>query len=103
MNTETPFTPGPWRHDGNEVSADAGVIVRSSAAYDLLQEDLNLIAAAPDMYAALKPFAHKQFHEELSGNTQGDDSIVWERNGARLTIGDFRRAVAALAKAEGKS
>ena len=50
---ETKHTPGPWHHNGTEVSADAGVIVRSAAAYDALRKDLDLIVAAPDLLAVL--------------------------------------------------
>lgn len=51
---ETKHTPGPWHHNGTEVSAGGGVIVRSAAAYDALRKDLDLIVAAPDLLDALQ-------------------------------------------------
>lgn len=106
MKAETKFTPAPWEVDiYGDVQANGDDVARLAGDYseEVNASNARLIAAAPDMYAALKPFAQKQFHEVLAGNTQGDDSILWERNGASLTIGDFRCAAAALAKAEGKS
>ena len=41
---------------------------------------------------ALKPFSHKDLSEMHSGNAMGDDSIVFQRNKAVLTIGDFKQA-----------
>jgi hypothetical protein len=40
---------------------------------------------------ALEPFLKPQFSEGLGGNVEGDDSPIYERNGAKLTIFDFRR------------
>ena len=40
---------------------------------------------------AVAPFLKPQFVEILGGNVQGDDSPLYARNGATLTIGDFRR------------
>lgn len=45
---------------------------------------------------ALKPFTHPDLAAVLSHNVQGDDSPVFGRNHALLTIGDFKRAIAAL-------
>jgi hypothetical protein len=60
-----------------------------------------LMAAAPKMLAALKPFALL-----LQSHMHGDDSkgvfgIVGERE-AIITLGDLRKAVIAVAEAEGK-
>jgi hypothetical protein len=50
MKNETRFTPGPWRvHGGYIVSAEL-----DNLATFMNHEDANLIAAAPDMYAALE-------------------------------------------------
>jgi hypothetical protein len=43
------------------------------------------------MRKALEPFLKPQFSEVLGGNVEGDDSPIYERNGAKLTIFDFRR------------
>ena len=40
----------------------------------------------------IKPFTHESLSEQLSGNTIGDDSVVFGRNKAELTLGDFRAA-----------
>ena len=42
--------------------------------------------------AALTPFLHDDLCEVLGGNIQGDDSIVFQRNTAKLTLGHFRAA-----------
>ena len=86
MNTETPFTPGPWRHDGNEVSADAGVIVRSSAAYDALGHDLDLIAAAPEMLDALKRAQDAMRHIGVQPYAYGDNVLAKALHAAELAI-----------------
>lgn len=52
----------------------------------------NLIAKAPKLLEALEPFAHADLSELLGGNVEGDDSIVFQKKDAKLTIGDFRRA-----------
>jgi hypothetical protein len=61
IDTKTPtFTPGPWMFEGDEVTAtDGDVLVAdlslfSSVAADEWQANGRLIAAAPDLYAALK-------------------------------------------------
>jgi hypothetical protein len=45
---------------------------------------------------ALRPFAHDDLQSELGGNVQGDSSPVYGRNRATLTLGDFRKARAAI-------
>ena len=45
---------------------------------------------------ALKPFAHDDLCALLFGNSTGNESIVFQRNDAVLTIGDFMAARAAL-------
>jgi hypothetical protein len=42
--------------------------------------------------AALLPFTHIDLIKKLAGNEQGEESIVYQRNDAVLTLGDFRRA-----------
>jgi hypothetical protein len=50
--SDTKFTPGPWRHDGKTVYTqdhmNIALILHSGTA------DTCLIAAAPDLYAALE-------------------------------------------------
>jgi hypothetical protein len=40
----------------------------------------------------LRAFAHPDLCEVLGGNVEGNASIVFQRNKAILTLGDFRRA-----------
>lgn len=49
---------------------------------------------------AIQPFLHPDFRRTLGGNTVGDDSPVFGRDSALLTLGDFRR-LASLAAPEG--
>lgn len=57
--SETKFTPGPWEHNCNYVSAyGRGTICtapmpKDGGVFDV-QENLDLIAALPDLYAALE-------------------------------------------------
>lgn len=52
--TSTQFTPGPWTRLPDAVQiGDSTFIQSSNIAYPIFHGDLNLIAAAPDMYAAL--------------------------------------------------
>lgn len=46
---------------------------------------------------ALAPFSHPDLSEKLGGNHKGDESPVFARNKALLTLGNFRQARAALA------
>ncbi len=57
-----------------------------------------LRAVNAKLVAALLPFCAEQFATPYRGNVEGDDSPVYARPPAILTIGDFRRARAALAK-----
>jgi len=45
---------------------------------------------------ALHPFVHPDLCCELGGNVQGNDSPIYARNKAILTLGDFRAARSAL-------
>jgi hypothetical protein len=59
-------------------------------------QNYGMIAAVPELLAALKPFA------ALAGqlpDDRKDESPVWQYNDAVLTFGDFRRAAAALERA----
>ena len=51
-----------------------------------------LRAQLAEAVEALKPFAHPDLSEILAGNTVGEESIVYVRNNATLTVKDFRRA-----------
>jgi len=101
-HTSGPGIAGPHNGDyGHSVSADDELIHIADLPTACYSEHNENQANAPELLEALKPFAHPDLHELLGGNVQGDDSIVFQRNGAFLTIGDFRRASAAIAKAKG--
>lgn len=61
--------------------------------YDGATEELaslrSRLAAAE---SALAPFAHPDLQRLLSGNVDGDESVVFIRGDAELKIGDFKRA-----------
>lgn len=118
-------TPGPWIYRANEYD-DWGMVRAApdakgrmfvicqarnpSVRYDDLDKyrvsrtdpyeaNARLIAAAPELLEALKPFAAMAaaYDPEADGD---DDQDAWFY-GARPTIGQLRRARAAITKAEG--
>lgn len=56
----------------------------------------NEVELNDQLVKALKPFAHPDLSLILSNNRQGNNSIVFQRNYAELTIGDFVNAQAVL-------
>jgi hypothetical protein len=69
------------------------------AAENLICEFLSYDAALRDeAVRVLTPFAHDDLCCALGGNVEGDDSIIFQRVEAALTLGDCRRARAFLAK-----
>jgi len=59
---------------------------------EIVDEIATLRAQLAEAVEALKPFAHPDLSEILAGNTVGEESIVYVRNNATLTVKDFRRA-----------
>lgn len=53
-----------------------------------------------ELVNALRPFAHDDLCRATSGNIQGDDSPVFGKDKAVLTLGDFRKARSLLARIE---
>lgn len=51
---------------------------------------------------ALRPFSHPDLCARLSGNVQGNDSIIFGRNKAKITLGDCRKAAALLSTEGGE-
>lgn len=112
MTEAMKHTPGPWlvapkaleenffedarilRHDGLVV---ASVVHNGDVVPREHEANANLIAAAPDMLEALKPFAKccDSIGREIPDSK---DTSSWT-----FQAGDFRRARAAIAKAEGRS
>lgn len=99
----TPHTPGPWAHrNGRIFAADRENLtiahVARAADGDYSPANGDLIAAAPDMYEALK-LALKALDEI------GHEMTVGERytNAGQYLIDALPPCTTALAKAEGKS
>ena len=59
----------------------------------LVAEHAALVAVAE----AAAPFNASPFSMEMGGNVQGGASPIYARNGATLTLGDFRKIQSALA------
>ena len=55
-----------------------------------------LRARIAELEAALRPFAHEDFSRVIGGNGHGDDSIIFQRRDAVITLGDCRKAHALL-------
>lgn len=73
---------------------------RTDEEYRRCTEHSRLIAAAPDMYEALRPFAeHPDFHASDDWPVTFKDAEIREPG---VTAGDFRRARAALRKVRGE-
>lgn len=105
-------TPGPWKWDHDELHQasliDAyyaarerneyenhpqAIVETDSGYYGPFGADRDLIAAAPDMLAALKEFRLK---EEYVAGAQGNHLIL------RIPLDVIQKAAAAIAKAEGR-
>lgn len=76
--------------------------ISNETSWKIARDIQNALESHADMLAALKPFAAL-----LQSHMKGDDQkgifgIVGERE-AIITMGDLRRAVAAIAKAEGET
>lgn len=101
MTSEPKFTPGPWRRgkdfDGSyngEIIGPLDTPYQNDVIADWVKEcDAHLIAAAPDLYAALEglAIAYKAL-SEMTGHTFHQDDC------SRYQI-----AIAALAKALGET
>ena len=78
------YTPGPWEVDGTEWGCVRRAKTGDGITYDIFNvDDARLIAAAPDLLAALKAIVH-------------DGMVHWS-----TVIKD--QTLAAIAKAEGRS
>ena len=40
----------------------------------------------------LKPFTHPDLSKKFQGNAEGNKSIIFQRNDAKITLGDCRKA-----------
>lgn len=109
---EPQFTPGPWRwwtsnswrrltsEATDRQRRDGGVLCPTTSRSDghpdciIKQEDMDLIAAAPELYGALEAFRLKP--AEIVGAQAGNFIL-------RVPTDVIARAAAALAKARGEA
>ena len=107
------FTKGPWVIDAftksvvaMRVPDDGGDIICSKpdgdASASRWNANASLIAAAPDLYEALKPFAALADKFDAAEKPEADDLIIATNRSVRVTLGDCRAARSSLARAEGK-
>ena len=67
---------------------------------DNIERIAELEAKLDEALTALAPFAHPDLCEQLGGNVEGDESIIFKRNKAPITLGDCRKAAAIRALKE---
>lgn len=124
MSSEFKHTPGPWHTvpygDGDDtvICSDAAGNFRIAfmavpgcrdqqerrKEFAEIKANARLIAASPELLEALRPFAAIAEHD-ISESEADEDLFrpVSKYNHAPLlTVGDFRRALAAIAKATGQ-
>lgn len=61
-------------------------------------EIADTMQALLDVASAAVPFSHDDLCAYLGGNSEGEDSIVFQRNSAYLRLRDFRGIRSGLAK-----
>ena len=64
----------------------------ANAAKEAEKELTTLRAQLAEAREVIKPFIHEDLCSQLAGNTIGEKSIVFGRDKAELTLGDFRAA-----------
>ena len=100
-------TPGPWvigKQDHDVVMVDTTSGTAICDVYvdsDERPANARLIAAAPDLVAALEPFGEfaRMMDEIEHVKTTPDDAVIHPG----LTVGHFRRAREVVAKAKGEA
>ena len=106
---ETNYSAGPWYSEGDEggafvITDPRGYALCTRSPWPSNADESNanatLIASAPELVEALKPFSRlADAMSEQTPDIKADGRVVWGYNDADLTYGDFRRALAALSKA----
>lgn len=103
------YTKGPWRlddpvnshltHSGYHcIEAGMGYSAKGFRIAGFMSDaDAYLIAAAPDLYEALRPLFEMADHYEVD-----DDHFVYFNAGKGITAGDIRRAKVIASKARGE-
>lgn len=109
--SEPTFTPGPWEADGADVIAtkpfrqilvDYNRTVAANFTRDEAAANARLIAAAPEMYAALTDIFAMMDEGYLVRNTSDDAKPGWAMKQLPF-IKRLQTAHAALAKARGET
>lgn len=97
--SETKWPPGPWTnlHDTWIVARAGETVVMGTMS----KGTADLIAAAPLMAEALAPFAALDQPELV--RRADSDPLYGVGTGDAITVGDVRRAVAALRAARGET
>lgn len=100
---------GPWKTSvvddtlivGAGESAIAMTLGEYSTESEAMEANARLIAAAPDLVAALEPFGEfaRMMDEIEHVKTTPDDAVIHPG----LTVGHFRRAREVVAKAKGEA
>jgi hypothetical protein len=102
--TSMAFTPGPWEVDMlSEVSAEIRPVDEFTVIARVTRIDTatnaKLIAAAPELYEALGPFGDIDGEGDEDFPDEAKVTVSFGRStNYTLTLGDFRRARAALSK-----
>lgn len=109
------FTPGPWEvgdvdRNGQRIVRGEHIEVATCWHHSVgsiekqMEANARLIAAAPSLYEALKPFAeHAVAMLEVLGDASGPDERIVHgmmHRSANITVGDLRKARAALSQAQ---
>lgn len=102
-------TPGPWilspceRGQKWAVLAEQEVYPDHDRLIAFVGEDANarLIAAAPDLLAALEPFAAMLDKAMETNAHRGDATPLWRYNEREITLGHIKQASAAIAVVKG--
>jgi hypothetical protein len=87
------------RYEAQKLNLDPSLVF-DGVAWNFNKAVAERDARIAELEKALKPFAHPDLSEVLSGNCKGDDSPVFQRDKAMLLIGHFRKARKALGKGE---
>jgi hypothetical protein len=100
----TTISRPPWQLEGTAVVDANNYYVAMTSAHGKSTKrqdaDARLIAAAPQLLEALRPFAALlQDHHQRNC----DEQPIFGINDVTITVGDMRRAAAAIAAATGES
>lgn len=108
--TEAKHTPGPWikryadrvtTKDDTDGTLSIAHVYGWQEHYGWQKANRDLIAAAPDMFEALRPLA--EYGAALIGQPVSEDSVMLEFWGHQISVKDLRNAAVAYARAKGEA